>query len=139
THDDSAIEPGRPQQAQLVAFIAELEQRVLRPQEKSRMWCERQRRRLAAKRPAAHQGRANDGPTTPMNAIEVADTPPPTSHPAAPAGGRLSAPCAPARATWNCFVGRGPLIARPSDYVVIRSTWMPSIKWFQASLRLARR
>src|SRR5262245_14191539 len=73
THDDSAIELSRPQQAQLVAFIAELEQRVLRPQEKSRMWRERQGRRLAAKRPGARQRCANDGAMTPMNAVEVAD------------------------------------------------------------------
>jgi hypothetical protein len=38
------------------------------------MWCERQRRRLAAKRPGARQGRANDGAMTPMNAVEVADS-----------------------------------------------------------------
>src|SRR6478736_6898773 len=55
----------------------------------------------------------------------------------APASGPLSTPCAPPRATWNCFVGRGTLIARPSDYVVIRSTWMPSLGGFQAPLRLA--
>ena len=32
-HDDGAVEPGRRQQAQLVALAGELEQRVLRPQE----------------------------------------------------------------------------------------------------------
>src|SRR6478735_1481488 len=50
----------------------------------------------------------------------------------APASGPLSAPCAPPRATWNCFVEMGPFIARPSDYLIIRNAYLPSFGAFQS-------
>src|SRR6476469_7559915 len=55
----------------------------------------------------------------------------------APASGPLSTPCAPPRATWNCFVERGPLIARPSDYLVIRNAYLPSFGAFQSVARVS--
>ena len=55
--------------------------------------------RLSGQAPRTRQGRAYDGAVTAMNAIEIADR----YH---RAGQRpLSTPCAPPRATWNCFRG----------------------------------
>ena len=72
-HDDGAVEPGRRQQAQLVALAGELEQRVLRPQEKPRMRRESQRRGLAAERLGARQGRPDHRAVAAMHAVEIAD------------------------------------------------------------------
>ena len=65
--------PVAVQKAQFVAFVAELEQRVLRPQEKSRMRRKGQRCRLPAKSACTRQGRAYDGAMTAMNTVEIAD------------------------------------------------------------------
>ena len=72
-HDDGAVEPARRQQAQLVARAGELEQRVLRAQEKPRMRRKGQRRGRAAQRLGALERGADHGAVTAMHAVEIAD------------------------------------------------------------------
>ena len=57
----------------LVALARELEQRVLRPQEKPRMRLEGQRRGLAGRAPRARERRADHGAMAAMHAVEIAD------------------------------------------------------------------
>src|SRR5262249_52808644 len=59
--------------------------------------------------------------------------------PPPPAGGPPSTPCAPPRATWTCFVGKGPLIARPCDYLVGRNTCIPSFGRFSSAATVSAR
>ena len=72
-HDHGAVQPGRRQQAQLVALARELEQRVLRPQEQPRVRREGQRRRLALERAGALERGADHRAVAAVHAVEIAD------------------------------------------------------------------
>ena len=100
-HDDGAVEPARRQQAQPVALAGELEQRVLRPQEKPRMRRESERRGLAAERLGARKRGADHRAVAAMHAVEIADR----HHGAVqrPDIGRKSVLCAPLRAMWKAL------------------------------------
>ena len=86
-----------------------------------------QRRRLPAERARARQRRADHGAVAAMNAVEIADR-----HHRAGQRAAVDALRAAARDV-ELFRGKlGPLIGRPSDYLVIRNAYLPSFGAFQS-------
>ncbi len=72
-HDDGAIESGACKQAQLVALARKLEQRVLRPQELSRVRREGERRSLAVELSRSCARGVDHGAVAAVHAVEIAD------------------------------------------------------------------
>ena len=72
-HYDGAMQPGRRQQAELVALAGKLEQRLLRLKEQPRMRREGQRRGLAAELARALERSADHGAVAAVHAVEIAD------------------------------------------------------------------
>ncbi len=72
-HYDGAMQSGRRQKTEFVALAGKLEQRILRPQEQSRMRRKGQSRGLAAELARAFKRSPDHGAVAAVHAVEIAD------------------------------------------------------------------